>query len=113
MRALTLNQYTATDTFARTYDAGGNAARIAREALVGEAWVPLTWEERAYSATHRHVGSTFSNGKAADAVGMTTFGYNADGRKAGQGPQTVPAPSTPHQPPSQRDSAATHPRDGG
>ena len=54
--------------------AGGNVARIAWEALIGEDWVPLTWEERAYSATHRHVGSTFSNGKATDAVDMTTFG---------------------------------------
>ena len=50
-----------------TYDAGGNAARIAREALIGEDWVPLTWEERTYSAAHQHLGSTFSNGKATDS----------------------------------------------
>ena len=63
MRVLTLNQYTAIDTFARIYDAGGNAARIAREALIGEVWVPLTWEARAYSAAHQHVVSTSRTGR--------------------------------------------------
>ena len=55
-----------------TYDAGGNAARIAREALIGEAWVPLTWEARTYSAAHQHLGSTFSNGKATDSRWICT-----------------------------------------
>ena len=46
-----------------TWDARGNAVRVERQALIGENWVPLTWEARAYNAAHQHTGSTFSNGK--------------------------------------------------
>ena len=45
------------------YDIRGNAVRIAREAYIGTDWVPLTWEERAYNAAHRHTGSVWSDGK--------------------------------------------------
>ncbi len=47
-----------------TRDARGDAVRIEREALIGGAWVPLTWETRTYNAAHRHVGSAWSNGKS-------------------------------------------------
>ncbi len=50
-----------------TYDTRGNAARIEREAYIGETWVPLTWEERTYSAAHKHLGSVWSNGKSSDS----------------------------------------------
>ena len=55
-----------------TYDAGGDAVRIAREALIGEAWAPLTWEVRRYNAAHQHVGSTFSDGRETDSRWICT-----------------------------------------
>ena len=55
-----------------TTDARGDAVRIERQALIGEAWVPLTWEERTYNAAHQHTGSTFSNGKTTDSAWICT-----------------------------------------
>ncbi len=50
-----------------TYDVRGNAVRIENEAYIEDAWYPLTWETRTYSAAHKHLGSTYSNGKTSDS----------------------------------------------
>ena len=50
-----------------TYDVRGNAVRIEKEAWIGEAWHPLTWETRTYSAAHKHLGSVYSNGLSTDS----------------------------------------------
>ena len=50
-----------------TYDIRGNAVRIEKEAWIGEAWHPLTWETRTYSAAHKHLGSVYSNGLSMDS----------------------------------------------
>ena len=50
-----------------TYDVRGNAVRVEREAWVEEAWRPLTWETRTYSAAHKHLGSVYSNGLSKDS----------------------------------------------
>ena len=50
-----------------TYDVRGNAVRVEREAWVENAWRPLTWETRTYSAAHKHLGSVYSNGLSTDS----------------------------------------------
>ena len=50
-----------------TYDVRGNAVRVEREAWVEEAWRPLTWETRTYSAAHKHLGSVYSSGLSTDS----------------------------------------------
>ncbi|MGN0890655.1 MAG: hypothetical protein ACI4W7_03280, partial [Candidatus Spyradenecus sp.] len=51
----------------QVYDLSGNVVRVEREAWIGGAWVPLTWETRTYSAAHKHLGSSFSNGLSSDS----------------------------------------------
>ena len=46
----------------KTYDVHGDVVRLDNEVYIGTAWVPLTWETRTYNASHKHIGSVYSNG---------------------------------------------------
>ena len=50
-----------------TYDVSGNASQIVREAYVSGSWRELGWESRTYNHAHKHIGSTYSDGRTRDS----------------------------------------------